>query len=149
MRPLVGEREAEPEDEAFAREVHHAAFREVSERQFGPWDVEAQDGFFVRGWSLAGTVIILADGVPCGYAQILDGPGEVLLGELALLPAFQGRGIGSTIVGRAMARARTRGAPLRLQVLRQSRALALYLRMGLVEVGRTPTHVLMEWRAHD
>jgi len=147
MKPRITDRPAQPLDGPFARAVHHAAYREVSLRQFGRWDLTEQDGFFARGWRPDLTIIIHADGVPCGYAQIADLPDEVHLGDLAILPEFQRRGIGTAVVQSAMSRAKARGVRLRLQVLHQNGARKLYLRLGLREYSRTSSHVLMEWSA--
>jgi ribosomal protein S18 acetylase RimI-like enzyme len=130
----------------FARTVHHLAYRHVVTRQFGLWDETLQDRFFDRGWSTAKIEILLVDGEPCGYTGIEDRPGDVYLRELVIQPEYQGRGIGTTILRQVMARAQGRGVPVRLQVLQQNRAQDLYRRVGFREVGRTETHVLMEWR---
>ena len=138
-------RPATAADMDFARTVHHLAYRDVVTRQFGQWDETLQDGFFDRGWSPAKIEILLVDGEPCGYTGIEDRPGDVYLRELVIQPEYQGRGIGTTILRQVMARAQGRGVPVRMQVLQQNRAQDLYRRVGFREVGRTETHVLMEW----
>lgn len=42
-------RAAQEGDREFARLAHHAAYRDVVERQFGPWDEASQDDFFAAG----------------------------------------------------------------------------------------------------
>ena len=46
----VTTRPAQDADTPFARAVHHAAYRDVVERQFGPWNEAAQDQYFATGW---------------------------------------------------------------------------------------------------
>lgn len=141
----VARRPARESDTDFARDVHHQAYREVVERQFGRWVEAEQDRFFAGDWDPARFEIVLCDGQPCGYASIEDRVNAIIVRELVLLPAFQGRGIGSTILLEAIARARGRRIPVHLGGLHQNRALNLYRRLGFREVGRTETHTLMEW----
>ncbi|MCH8057202.1 MAG: hypothetical protein IIB78_04955, partial [Proteobacteria bacterium] len=46
-------RRARESDREFARQTHHAAYREVVERQFGPWDEVLQNSFFEADWNPA------------------------------------------------------------------------------------------------
>jgi len=47
----VSRRPATAADMEFARSVHHRAYREVIELQYGSWSVDAQDKFFADAWS--------------------------------------------------------------------------------------------------
>jgi hypothetical protein len=40
-----------------------------------------------------------------------------------------------------------RQVPVRLGTFRVNRAVNLYRRLGFREVGKTDTHILMEWRS--
>ena len=142
----VTRRPATEEDTELARGIHHAALRDVVERQFGHWDDVAQDRYFEGDWREAQFEMILADGVPCGYVCIEDRAADVHLREIVIAPEFQGRGIGTAIVREVIERARNRGVPARLGALHQNRALALYRRLGFRDVGRTDTHIGLEWR---
>src|SRR5438093_8403317 len=110
----VTRRPALETDADFARGVHHRAYREVVERQFGPWVEAQQDRFFEGDWKTGGFEIVLCDGVPCGYLCVEDRRGDVHVRELVLLPEFQGRRIGSTLLEDVIAHARRRGVPVRL-----------------------------------
>jgi GNAT superfamily N-acetyltransferase len=142
----ISQRPATEADLELARRVHHQAYREVVERQFGRWVVAEQDRFFDCGWADARHEIVLCDGEPCGYVCVEDRADDVHVRELVILPEFQGRGIGSALLGEAIARARGRGVPVRLGTFHRNRAAELYRRLGFQETGRTPTHILMEWR---
>ncbi len=54
------------------------------------------------------------------------------------------RKIGSQLIKQELSKARGLGKPLRLRVLRESRAIALYERRGLVMCAETDTHTWME-----
>jgi GNAT superfamily N-acetyltransferase len=136
-------RPATPADAAWARRVHHAAVRDVVERQFGSWDEAQQDRFFDRDWSGGSFEVIEHAGVPCGYVCIEDRPDDVHIRELDIDPSFQGRGIGTSIIRSAIELARARGVPVVLGTLHENRgAQRLYQRLGFVETGRTETHML-------
>ena len=63
-RPVV------PGERGSLRLIHHAAYREVVERQFGPWDDEQQDRYFEAGWDDASHEAIEYNGVFEGYCAI-------------------------------------------------------------------------------
>jgi ribosomal protein S18 acetylase RimI-like enzyme len=142
----VTTRPALESDADFARGVHHQAYRDVVERQFGRWIDAEQDQFFAKAWDASRYDILLCDGEPCGYTSIEERDVAVIVRELVVLPAFQGRGVGSTILRNSIERARGRGIPVHLGVLHQNRAQELYRRLGFREIGRMATHFLMEWR---
>lgn len=139
-------RSALASDTEFACAVHHQAYREVAERQFGPWDERAQDSFFVADWASGHFEIMACDDVPCGYVCIEEREDCVFVRELVLLPGFQGRGIGSEVLRGVTESARRRGVPVRLGTCHMNRAADLYRRLGFRETGRTDSHILMEWR---
>ena len=132
-------------DTAFARSVHHQAYRDVIVRQYGVWEEEAQDEFFKNSWDPPAFEIILCDLIPCGYARVEDCGDYINVSELVILPEFQGQGVGSQILRGVIECAKARRVPIRLQTQHANRAVNLYLRLGFREYERTETHILMEW----
>jgi ribosomal protein S18 acetylase RimI-like enzyme len=145
VKVKVIRRPARETDTDFARLVHHQAYREVSERQFGPWDEKEQDEYFNDDWTSAAFEIVLCDGVPCGYVWIEDRADDIHVHELVLLPEFQGQGLGSSLLRQVMEDATRRRVPVRLETFHANRALNLYRRLGFQETGRSETQILMEW----
>lgn len=143
----VTRRPATDRDTEFARQVHHLAYREPSEAQFGPWDEAAQDRFFESDWRDAQFEMVLANGEACGYVCIEDRLEDLHIREIVIHPAFQGRGIGSAILRDVIERARQRRVPVHLGTFRKNRAVALYQRLGFRETGTTDTHVLLKREA--
>jgi ribosomal protein S18 acetylase RimI-like enzyme len=140
-------RPAHESDTSFAREVHHRAYREVVEQQFGLWVEEQQDRYFESDWVGPTFEIVLCDGIPCGYVCIEDRDDDIHIREIALMPEYQGRGIGSSILREVLERARAHRVPVKLGTFHKSRALGLYRGLGFREIGRTETHVLLEWNS--
>ena len=141
----VSSRPATIADIDFARSVHHRAYRDVIERQYGPWDESAQDKLFAAAWSAAEHEIVLHDEVRCGYTSIEIRAEVIYLHELVIDPDFQCRGIGTHVLRDVIEQASSRGVPVRLRTHIINRAANLYRRMGFRETGRTRSHVLLEW----
>lgn len=130
-------------DESFVRRVHHDAYREVVQRQFGRWDQSDQDMRFTEKWSHGQFRIILSGPERIGALWTTDAEDSVLLNEILVLPAHQGRGFGSDALSTVLRHSDNRSVPTRLQVLKLSKARALYERLGFVVFGSSDTHFLM------
>jgi GNAT superfamily N-acetyltransferase len=132
-------------DSDFVRAVHHRAYRDVIERQYGNWSDSMQDTYFSDVWFAAAHDIVLCDSIPCGYTGIDDLAAEIYVRELVIDPDFQSLGIGTRLVKDIQNQATARGVPVRLQTHIVNRAQYLYARLGFRETSRTETHILMEW----
>lgn len=67
-------RAAQEGDMEFARLAHHAAYRDVVERQFGPWDEASQDDFFAADWDPARRRLSLLTAHPVAIASLNVAP---------------------------------------------------------------------------
>jgi ribosomal protein S18 acetylase RimI-like enzyme len=90
--------------------------------------------------------IILADGSPVGRVVIDRSPQELHVADIVVLAAHRSRGIGRRVMKDLMAEAAATGKPVRLQVLKQSRAIAFYQCLGFSRTGGTEIYDQMEWR---
>ena len=72
---------------------------------------------------------------------------EIRLVDLALLPGYRSRGIGTALLQKLMVEAAASSRPLRLSVIRGQRACKLYERLGFAKTGEAGWHDQMEWRA--
>ncbi len=134
-------RKAVPDDQPVARRVHHLAYQEVVERQFGRWDEEEQDAYFDNAWPLHEHDMLEVDGATLGYVAIEFGTDAVDVHELVLHPSYQGRGIGTRLLNETVDQARRLRLPVRIQVLlKNDRAARLYQRLGFGDYGVTETH---------
>ena len=64
--------------------------------------------------------------------------------DIALLPRFRGRGIGSSLIGQVVREAESAGKPLRIHVEQFNPAMQLYDRLGFRPIGRHGVYILME-----
>jgi GNAT superfamily N-acetyltransferase len=144
----VNRRAATEADVEFARGLHAACYREVVIEQFGGWDPALQAEFFQQKWGEGGFDIVELDDVPIGIVATQLRPDHLFVAEIQIDPSHQGRGIGTVIMGELIAEATSRRIPVRLQVLRRSRARRWYERLGFAQTGESSTHLMLE-RAFD
>jgi ribosomal protein S18 acetylase RimI-like enzyme len=114
-------------------EAAYAPWIAVIGRRPGPMD----DDYAARIAAGEATVAE-AEGTPCGLLVTEAHPGHLLIDNIAVPPAAQGRGIGTTLLAEAARQARVRGLTLlRLYTHAKMEAnIALYRRAGFAEIAR-------------
>ena len=78
---------------------------------------------------------MVIDGQRAGRLYLDTAPDETRVLDIALLPEYRGRGVGTQLIGEVAATARGRGACVTLHVERTNRALAWYQRLGFTVAG--------------
>jgi ribosomal protein S18 acetylase RimI-like enzyme len=137
-------RPATAADYEYARQLRHAAYRDMAVRHFGPWDDAVQDRFFDKSWNDAPYSVILFDGQPCGVCRIDEHPHCIQLVEFAIDVAQQGRGIGAVFLERFKEMGKEKSRAAQLNVLKtNTRAKALYERCGFRVYGENQNQFLM------
>jgi len=140
----VTRRPATNDDRAEALAIHHRAYRDVVERQFGHWDESAQDGYFGQAWTGHPHDILERAGRAIGFVAVEERARSVVIHELVVDPAFQGRGVGTHVLRSVIDDARRLGRRVELQVLHDNDgARRLYERVGFRACSSTPTHLHM------
>jgi [ribosomal protein S5]-alanine N-acetyltransferase len=143
-RPVTTLRDCHEQDRAFIWDLRQRALKEYVAATWG-WDQAVQHEMFEQQFTPVGHQVIVHDGTDIGLLQLVDQGTHLVVGKIELLPGFQRRGIGSTLIGRILDQARARNVPVRLQVLRANGpARRLYERLGFVVTGETETHLRME-----
>ncbi|HEX5685501.1 MAG TPA: GNAT family N-acetyltransferase [Ideonella sp.] len=79
--------------------------------------------------------VIEVDGRPVGLWKLWRQPAAWWILQVQLMPAFQGHGIGATLIRALQAEALAAQMPLKLKVLKSNPARQLYERLGFVIVG--------------
>jgi ribosomal protein S18 acetylase RimI-like enzyme len=133
---IIDLRPSTPADDEFCYGLHQAALGEHVAAIWG-WEDEAQREYHRGAFAPGQWMIITADGVDVGMIDIDRRADEIYLGRIELLPDHQGRGVGTKLIGELLEEADRAGHPLILDVLAvNTRAYALYHRLGFEEVGR-------------
>jgi GNAT superfamily N-acetyltransferase len=70
---------------------------------------------------------------------------EIRCVDIAVTTAHRDAGIGAQLVRGLQEEAKRQKKPLRLQVIRFSRAVPLFERLGFQRISETGTHFQMEW----
>ena len=106
---------------------------------------EAQQRFHTNDYKRATDQVVLRSGEPIGRVFFERRDHEIRCVDIALLPPYRNSGVGTYLIRQLQAEAKRAGKPLRLQVIRFSRAVAFFERLGFVRISETGTHFQMEW----
>jgi ribosomal protein S18 acetylase RimI-like enzyme len=99
---------------------------------FGAWDHDVQRVFHERWFDPKRVQILEVGETPVGILDVHDLQDHVYLARIEVLPEWQGRGIGSSVIADVVASA----ASVRLHVFAVNvRARALYERLGFAVTG--------------
>ncbi len=143
-----------PEDMDFLFEVY-AATRDREMRLTG-WDAaqihfflkmqfNLQHNYYQENYRNARFLVICFGGREIGrlYRQIRSD--EIRIIDIALLPGFRGRGIGTKIIREIMAEATGAGLAVRLHVEKMNPAIRVYQRLGFMPVKDAGMHRQMQY----
>jgi ribosomal protein S18 acetylase RimI-like enzyme len=127
------------DDREFLRAVYASTRQE--ELAVVPWDGATRDAFIAQQFDAqdaywraqtpdAQFCVVLVDGEPAGRLYVDRRAAEIRIVDLALLPRFRGRGVGSRLLGDLVSESEVSGIPLTMHVERTNRAQRLYTRLG-------------------
>jgi len=91
--------------------------------------------------------VLEGNGVPAGRLYLNRGSQTVEVMDIALLPQWRGRGVGTALLQAVCAMARDSGKAVIAYVEKFNPAQRLYRRLGFREVSDEGAQWLMEWRA--
>ena len=89
--------------------------------------------------------LVLLDNESIGRMILLHLREEIRLADLAILPQYRCRGIGSALIGQLQTESTMSKRPIRLQVARFDRALRLYQRLGFYKIDVAGPYLHLEW----
>jgi len=148
LRPICGD------DRAFLLSVY-ASTREpelgavdwdpAQKAAFVQIQFEAQHAYYQEHYGAAQFNVVLVSDQPAGRLYVSREGDEIRIVDIALLPNFCNRGIGSTLLRGLQSEAAAAGKPLRIHVERFNPALSLYHRLGFRQVDDRGVYLFMEW----
>jgi ribosomal protein S18 acetylase RimI-like enzyme len=117
---------------------------DATKRAFLMQQFDAQDTYYKQHRPDASYDVIVLDGRPAGRLYVDRGADEILVMDIALLPEFRNRGIGSELLRNLIDEADATGRTLAIHVEVNNPARSLYDRLGFRPVGEHGVYVLME-----
>lgn len=137
-------REITEKDFEFIYEVKKNAYKKYVEANWGVWEEEAQIEYF-KGFINTykdNIYIIEYEGQDIGFynGEVLE-DGKFEIGNICIIPEFQGKGIGSTILIDILNQNKDRDVVL--QYFKQNPVGKLYIRLGFIPNGETKFHYQM------
>lgn len=146
MAPRYELRPAQAGDLGFAWRLYEELMKARTEA-LTPWRAERQREVIDSALRSGGMEMITAGGATIGWLHVHDNLDGIDLHQIYIVPAEQGRGIGTDILKTLQARATALGRPLRLNVLVNNPARRLYERLGFRIERSDPMKHYMTWTA--
>jgi GNAT superfamily N-acetyltransferase len=113
--------------------------------EFLTMQYEAHRTFEAGDYPDASDEVIIFEHRPVGRLLVDRREAEIRIADLALLPEYRNRGLGSFLIRNLQKEARTAGRPLRLQVITFSPAINFLERLGFERTSETGSHFQLEW----
>ena len=147
-----------PEDEEFLFEVYASTrapelaatgWSEEQRQSFLRAQFQAQDKHYRENYPAAELNVIHVESGRAGRLYVHRRTKEIRIMDLALLPAFRGRGVGTTLLKQVLAEGQRLGTSVTVHVEMFNPALRWYERLGFRKVGVNGPYCLMEQSANS
>jgi ribosomal protein S18 acetylase RimI-like enzyme len=137
-------REATVADSDFIYQVVESTMRSYVEQVWGSFSEDYNRRNIAEAISMRSYSIIVIEERDVGALAVERCDTHIQLTQLYVIPAYQNRGIGTTLVRKLISEAKDLGKPLRLRVLSSNPARRLYEREGFRVTSTTPERFFME-----
>jgi ribosomal protein S18 acetylase RimI-like enzyme len=105
---------------------------------------DAQDAYYREQYDGATYDVIEVEGEPAGRLYVARWESEIRIMDIALLPEYRGRGIGTDLLRALLDEGARSGKRVSIHVEKHNPAWRLYERLGFEPVADRGVHVLME-----
>lgn len=128
-----------------AEELDQVAWLPGQREAFVRMQFDLQDAQYRAGNPDGTFDVVEVDGRSAGRLYVDRRPTEIRIVDVALLPEFRGRGVGSRLVQDVLDEGAATGRAVTIHVELHNRALRLYQRLGFRPVAERGVYLLMEW----
>ena len=126
-----------------AAELALVPWDDAAKHAFVAQQFAAQDEHYRRHYPGATLDVIEVGGTPAGRLYVHRGDADIRIMDIALLPQFRGRGIGTRLLGGLLDEGRATGRTVSIHVERSNPARNLYERLGFRPAEEHGIYVLM------
>lgn len=126
-------------------ELAPVPWSEAEKEAFLRMQFDAQHRHYAEHYPNASFDVILVDGAAAGRLYVDRRETEIRIVDIALLPAFRQRGIGTRLLTGLLDEGARSGRPVGIHVERFNPALRLYQRLGFVPIEDREVYLLMRW----
>lgn len=136
-------RQATTADYDFLYQLHRSTIKPYVAALWG-WKEAWQQEYFQKKFDPTNRQIIQINGEDIGVLILDIKEHEYFISLIELCPDFQGKGIGTSIINRAIKEAHARNLPVTLRVLKSNkRARQLYEKLGFIVINEEKYHYQM------
>lgn len=133
-----------------AEELNQVEWAEGQKEMFLRWQLDLQRREYGARFPDAAYDVILVDEQPAGRIWVGADDEQIRLLDIALLPQFQNRGVGTELLRRLIKEAAKQGKVLRHMVfVLNNNAERFYERLGFERIEDFGAYKHMEWRSND
>ena len=129
------------------QELRLVPWTDEQKRQFLDMQFAAQKTHYEQHYPDCEFLVIEMDQAPIGRLYVDRGDDDIRITDIALLPEFQGRGIGRMLMEEILEEGRATRKRVTIHVEHYNPALRLYDRLGFRHVDTNGVYHLMEWSA--
>jgi len=135
----------------------YAVYASTREEEMNAWGWEEQEqaaflrmqyDFQCRSYSMQypslEDQVIVCEGARVGRIATAQSEEGMTIVDIAIMPAYRGRGIGTSVLEKVCQDAMDRGVPVWLSVRHDNRAVRLYRRLGFACAGRDEMNLYMK-----
>lgn len=128
-----------------AEEMALVDWPEAQKADFLAMQFAAQHKYYRESFNEAEWLIVRHGAEDIGRLYLDRREDEIRIIDIALLPDWRGRGIGSMLLRDILEESRHAGKPVLIHVEHNNPALRLYHRLGFRRIGDTGVYYLMKW----
>ena len=133
------------QDTAFAWGLYRDLMKPLTEELLD-WNEPLQRRLIEQDMASGDASIIAVDGQAAGWILVRETDEQLNILQLYLLPGFQNKRIGTSIIRQLIDHSRATARALHLEVMKNNRARLLYERLGFVVIDESEYKLHMTWR---
>ncbi|MCW9025212.1 MAG: GNAT family N-acetyltransferase [Gammaproteobacteria bacterium] len=135
--------EAAKNEEAILFDLYTRVMKEYITEIWG-WDQKWQENDFSKHFNPENITVVREKGTMIGYSQVEDQGNQLYIRMLLVLPKYQRKSIGASLLSAVIEKARAESKSIALQVFKVNRqAKSFYEHCGFQVQGNTPSSFIM------